>query len=125
MPKRGIHWDQVLTKIAESACTGNRFAKYGAAEGGIVPCGDEEQGIGVTPYDIASGEIGTLVSAGIVNVDAGGSIDVNTPVTSDANGKAKAAANGEIALGIALQAASDGDVVEINLLTNSLSVAVV
>lgn len=122
MANKGVHHDRRSTKVAETACVGARFAKLGAASGGIVPCGAGEQAIGVTPFDIDANAYGLLVESGTVEVDAAGAITINTPVKSDADGKAVAASSTDIALGHALDTGAASTKIRVRLLTDSLSV---
>lgn len=79
---------------AEAAIAAYRIVKHGAADGGLVQaaaatdflCGVCES---VGP---ASGERVDIVKAGIAEVEFGGTVTRGAPVTSDANGKAVAAA---------------------------------
>lgn len=122
MNNKGVHWDRRETKVAEAALTGARFVKLGTADGAVVPCGAGEQAYGVAPYDVAINAVGLVVNSGTVEVDCAGVITINTPVKSDADGKAIAASSTNKVAGIALDTGASGIKIRVKLLTDSISV---
>ena len=65
--------------------------------------------IGVAELASASGSRVDVVTAGIAEVEAGGSISCGDWVTADSNGKAAAAESTDTVIGIAWDDASSGD----------------
>lgn len=63
----------------------------------------------------ASGEVLDVTLLGIAEVQAGGSITRGNMVTSDANGKAVVASDGNVIAGKALMSAVDGDIIPVLL----------
>lgn len=105
---------------AGAAITQNRIVKMGAANGAVIlaaAAADQPVGVSVTSIDPASGARVDVVHAGIYEIKAGGTITRGARVTSDATGQAVAAApaggtnNGIV--GIALQDAAAGDMVDV------------
>lgn len=79
---------------AEAAIAPYRIVKPGAADGGVLQAaaaGDSLMGVceSVGP---AAGERCDIVKVGLADVEFGGTVARGAPVTSDANGKAVAAA---------------------------------
>ena len=74
--------------------------------------------IGVAELASASGSRVDVVTGGIVEVEAGGSISCGDYVTADSNGKAVAASPSDEALGKAMDDASAGDYVGVRLMLN-------
>lgn len=72
--------------------------------------------VGVLQEGVESGQMGTYRFLGTTKVKAGGSIAIGAYVTSDANGEAVATTtNGNVVIGRALEAADDGDIIEVQL----------
>jgi hypothetical protein len=79
---------------SEAAVSPYRIVKFGAADGGYV------QSAAATDFHVgvcesvgpASGERMDVVKSGIADVEYGGAVTRGGPITSDANGKAVAAA---------------------------------
>lgn len=102
--------------LAEAAVAASLFVKFGAADGQVVPAAAATDSIiGVSEQiDAAINERVDVVHMGIVFLKAGGNITRGGEVTSDAAGKAVAAApgagvNNRIGA-IALQSAVNGDI---------------
>ncbi len=108
----------VLTKsfLAEAAITKYRIVKPGSADGQVLQAaavGDAMIGV-ANEIDAAIGERIDVVLVGIADVEYGGTIARGDLLTSDANGKAVAAApaagtNNRI-VGVALVAGVSGDI---------------
>jgi hypothetical protein len=95
-----------------------RIVKLGAGDGEVVAAtavGDTLLGVSVQPGAAAQGQRVDVVLAGVVEVSAGGAIARGDYLTTDASGRAVAAApsagvnNGIV--GIALASAVSGDVI--------------
>lgn len=89
------------------------FVKVGTADNAAVVCGDGENALGVLINAPLSGEPAAIANSGVVKVSAGGSITRGANVASDAAGEAVTAASGDYVLGIALEAADDGDIIRV------------
>ncbi|MGE0388447.1 MAG: capsid cement protein [Gammaproteobacteria bacterium] len=108
----------VLTKsfLAQAAITKYRIVKPGSADGQVLQAaavGDAMIGV-ANEIDAAIGERIDVVLVGIADVEYGGTIARGDLLTSDANGKAVAAApaagtNNRI-VGVALVAGVSGDI---------------
>jgi hypothetical protein len=99
-----------LTVNAAAALAANRFV----TATGHYAAGPDDAVIGATRSIAAPGENVAVDVLGTTVVEAGGAVAIGHAVGSDANGKAVAGA--DIALGVALEAASaDGDLIEILL----------
>lgn len=117
-----------LTKsfTAGAAVTKRRIVKFGANDGEVIQAAaatDLVLGVS-TEVDSASGARCDVHLQGVVEVEAGASITRGTKVTSDANGKAVAAApaagtNNQI-LGIAMVTAASGDIIPVLLAQSTL-----
>lgn len=101
---------------AEAAIAAHRIVKFGAADGGYVQAAAASDSlVGVCEaVGPASGERVDVIKSGIADVEFGGAVTRGGPVTSDANGKAVAAApaagaNARI-IGFAEVTAADGDI---------------
>ena len=113
------------TRVASEAITAKACVKATANNGmGVADAGDNV--VGVSPPAVANGQTGVIQYSGTAVCVASGAIAVNGRVTSDANGKVKAASDTlavsssavtpEPDVGIALNATSnDGDFVEVLL----------
>ncbi len=79
---------------AEAAINPYRIVKFGAADGGYVQAAAATDYLAGVCESVgpASGERLDVVKAGIADVEFGGVVTRGQPVTSDANGKAVAAA---------------------------------
>lgn len=80
---------------AEGAVTKYRIVKHGAADGGVLQSAaatDFHCGVYSENFDVVSGERLGIVKAGLADVEYGGVVTRGQPITSDANGKAIAAA---------------------------------
>lgn len=83
-----------------------------SSDGQIDPCGDGATAVGVLQNDpAAAGRAAEVCINGVTKVSAGGTIAAGAEVASDAAGEAVTAATGDVILGIALQAATDGDII--------------
>lgn len=93
--------------------------------------GDLEKGesatdllVGVLQNKPESGEMATYRFHGTSKVKAGGSISIGDWVTSDSSGHAVATTtDGNITIGRALEAADDGDIIEVQLNVQHLYIA--
>lgn len=94
-----------------------RFVKFGGSDTAILQAAAATDAlIGVSgQIGAASGEVLDITLVGIGEVTAGGSITRGNAVTSDANGKAVVAADGNVIIGKALMSAADGDVIPVLL----------
>lgn len=100
--------------------TGGGYAGIGTDLENVYQCahaGAGEAAIGVSLRDVASTKLGTLITSGIVAVEAGGSITAGNAVMADASAKAVAHTAGNIPLGIALTGATVGQDAEVLLVT--------
>lgn len=99
------------------------FVKAGTSANQAVVCGDGENALGVLINAPISGEPAAIAFSGVVKVSAGGSIALGARVASDAAGEAVTAASGDYVLGVALEAADDGDVIRVALDKNGVEPA--
>lgn len=77
-------------------------------------CGAGERALGTVEADTEADNMAPVNVLGILLVEAGGAVTAGSAVQSDASGKAIAIAEGKIANGIAIDAATaDGDVIRI------------
>jgi hypothetical protein len=112
----------VLSCLAEAAISARRIVKPGAADGGVVQAAaatDLSFGVTTGVGAEAAGDRVDVVVAGKVDVVFGGTITRGQKVTSDASGKAVAAApasgvNNQV-IGIALTSGVAGDIAPILL----------
>jgi hypothetical protein len=87
----------------------------------MATCGAGQVAFGVAKYDVASGQHGGVYGTPgrIVTVVAGAAVTAGNKVMSDAAGEAipwvTAASEANEALGLALNTAADGDLVEVKL----------
>lgn len=85
-----------------------------SSDGQIDPTGDGAAAVGVLQNDpAAAGRAAEVCIGGVTKVSAGGTIAAGAAVASDAAGEAVTAATGDVVLGIALEGASDGDIISI------------
>jgi len=106
----------VKTMIAGAAITKRRIVKYDGNGKPVQASAASDLSIGVSDNaaDAASGDRVEVVLCGLPEVEAGGAIAAGASVTADANGKAVAAATGNVAVGWAYaNADADGDIIEI------------
>ncbi|MBP6734408.1 MAG: DUF2190 family protein [Chromatiaceae bacterium] len=94
-----------------------RLVKFGGSDTTLLQAAAASDAlIGVAgQIGAASGEVLDVTLVGIGEVEAGGSITRGNSVTSDANGKAVAASDGNVIIGKALMSAASGDIVPILL----------
>ena len=94
-----------------------RLVKFGGSDTTLLQAAAASDAlIGVAgQIGAASGEVLDITLVGIGEVEAGGSITRGNSVTSDANGKAVAASDGNVIIGKALMSASSGDIVPLLL----------
>lgn len=114
---------QVLTEISLPANTDLSSNQYflvtitnSSGVGRVALSGDGEYAIGVLQNKpAAAGDVARVAISGIAKAEAGGSITAGDPVASDASGNVVSAASGDIVVGMAVNSADDGDIVEILL----------
>lgn len=99
---------------ATEAITGKRFVAYDGTHTVDLSCA------GVAEFDTDSGDEISVLVLGRVPVQAGGSISAGAFVSSDANGKAVSLTLSAVAdvakiCGKAVEAASDGDIILVDL----------
>lgn len=94
-----------------------RLCKFGGSDTAIVQAAAASDAIiGVSgQIGAASGEVIDITLVGVGEVQAGGSITRGNQVTSDANGKAVVASDGNVIIGKAMASAADGDIFPILL----------
>ncbi len=94
-----------------------RLVKFGGSDTALLQAAAASDGlIGVAgQIGAASGEVIDVTLVGIGEVEAGGSITRGNSVTSDANGKAVVASDGNVIIGKALMSAASGDIVPLLL----------
>jgi len=88
--------DLIKAYRAEAAVAARRIVKHGAADGGVVQAaavGDAIMGVS-TEIGSAIGETCDVMKSGLADVVYGGAVTRGDWLTSDANGKAVAAAPG-------------------------------
>jgi hypothetical protein len=112
--------------VAEAAVPGRRLVKMGSADDQVVvgaAAGDIVFGVSDPVGQATVGGRIDVIVAGIVEVDAGGTIARGARVASDATGKGVAAAPGagtnNGVVGIALRAAVNGDIVPVLLMQHT------
>lgn len=88
------------------------LVKYGATKDTVVACVSGDLPLGVLKNAPASGELAEVVIAGGAEVKCGGTIPVGAYVGPDNAGKAVEKTTG-LGLGVAMDAAVDGDVLGI------------
>lgn len=104
---------QPMTGRAEADLVANRFVKQGVAAKGIVYAGAGEFAMGITKFDIASGEVGLYHGDGDTKLEVSEAVAIGDEISAAADGKGQIAAAGEVILGHALTAgAVDTDVIE-------------
>lgn len=83
-----------------------------ASDGQVDPAGDGAFAQGVLQNDpAAAGRAAEVAISGITKVVCGGTVAAAATVASDANGEAVTAASGDIILGTALEAGTDGSII--------------
>lgn len=82
-----------------------------------------ELAYGVCIVGAAAGRAVTVVRTGSVMVEAGGTITAGAAVATNAAGEAVAATTGNIIMGYAKEAAVDGQIIEIELITGGNAAA--
>lgn len=105
-----------LTCTATAAVTGKRFVRISGnkqADGtlSVATAGNAGRAFGVSAWDTAINKRVTVVtveSGDVVPVTAAGVIPADSPVTADAQGRARVAVAGELASGTCLTGAVDG-----------------
>ena len=103
-----------LTQKASGAVKAGRFVTAAGAHAGA-----GANTLGVAVADAADQEVFPVTVLGTAMVTAGGAVDADVPVSSDADGKAVAATTGAIA-GISRQAATAEDQqIEVLLIQNA------
>lgn len=76
-------------------------------------------GVSQEPQDIAAGERIDVTFTGIAEVEASGALNKGAWITADANGRAKAAVDGDERIGRLLEAANAlGDIVSFEIIKN-------
>lgn len=78
---------------------------------------------GVVTVGASTGRAVTVVRSGSVMVEAGGTIAAGAAVSTNASGEAIAATTGHIIMGYAKEAAVDGQLIEIELITGGNAAA--
>lgn len=76
-------------------------------------CAAGAKAYGVSDVEIDAGQYAPVAISGILLVEAGGSIAAGADITSDANGKAVAAAEDDAVNGYALDGATAGQIIRI------------
>lgn len=111
--------NQIVVKnyVAGAAILDNQLVKFGASDDTVIPAtASTDAIIGVVdmPGGVASGKRCDVVLFGVTDVQAGGAITRGSLLTSDANGKAIAAAPGAgvnaRVIGVALSSMASGDI---------------
>lgn len=97
---------------AEAAITKRRIVKFGSTDALIVPgAAAADASIGITSeIDAAIGENCDVFLLGIADVEYGGAVTRGAKLTSDATGRAIAAAAGNHVVGIAMVSGVIGDI---------------
>lgn len=92
----GLSATLIKSYIAGAAITKRRIVKFGAADGAVIQSAGAaatEFSIGVSSeIDVASGEPVDVIRDGLADVEYGGTVVRGGPITSDATGRAVAAA---------------------------------
>jgi hypothetical protein len=109
---------QTISMPVNADMSAKQYFIMKASAGKAAVAGAGQQPIGILQDDpAADGRAGCIGIDGISKVVAGAAISAGAYVASDANGKAVTAASGDIAVGIAVTAASaDGDVISVQLM---------
>lgn len=95
------------------------FMKRGTGQT-VVQAGAGEAALGVLWNDPAAADrVAVVVTGGRPHVYAGGAVADGAEIAADANGEAVTAVSTDVVLGIALHAAADGELVQIDLLDGS------
>lgn len=102
----------VVGSVDITAANSSRFVKL-TATGEFELAGVDDQAYGVITTNQPAGSAGRVAFAGIVPVEAGGTIAIGDEVGSGANGVA--VTGGDVPLGVARTAGGAGDVVAVHL----------
>ncbi len=103
---------QYLTVKSAEALPACRFVAF---DGTVA--GDAEKALGVTEIEWLADEYASVVSIGTAVVETDGTISTGDDITSDADGKARAAVAGEAVNGRALEDAASAGYVKIMLVS--------
>jgi predicted RecA/RadA family phage recombinase len=101
-----------FTRLTSAAVTGGEVLVV-SGEGTVAPSSAASAAVlGVAAFDAASGEYVTVITAGVVNVDASGAISAGASVAAAASGAvaAHSGTNYSTILGVALSAAANNKV---------------
>jgi len=102
---------QKITLPVTADLSASQYCFVKDSSGSAALCGAGQQALGVLQNDpAASGRPGSIAIGGHAKVKFGGNVSAGGYISSDANGKAVAAASGDFALGIAIDSAVDGDI---------------
>lgn len=99
-----------------------RIVKFGSADGVVVQASaatDLLIGVSSDLGSVAGERQDVFETGNVMEVDFGGTIARGASVTSDANGKAVAAASGNIAIGYATKSGVSGDVGSISIIRHT------
>lgn len=106
--------------IAGAAIAAHRLVKVGAADSTVIAAVDAAAPIiGVTEFDVASGQVATVQVTGVARVKTAGVIARGAFVTATTAGEAVTAGAGVNAVGIALATSADNDEIPVLLMQNA------
>ncbi len=96
--------------LAEGAIAAHRLVKFGTADDAIViAAAGADAIIGVNDLAVAQGEVASVVMGGVAIVEYGGTVTRGALLTSDASGRAVAAATTNRVIGVAMVSGVVGD----------------
>ena len=116
---------RTMTLVAQAAVTQYTFVKPSAVRFGCIECtADTDIAVGVAQdAAAATGEEIAVAFGGVAKVALNATITIGQALTSDADGRAKAAAAGDVAQGVALEGGVQNDVISMLVLPSNRLIA--
>ena len=116
---------RTMTLVAQAAVTQYTFVKPSAVRFGCIECtADTDIAVGVAQDAAAVAEEEIAVAfGGVAKVALNATITIGQALTSDADGRAKAAAAGDVAQGVALEGGVQNDIISMLVLPSNRLIA--
>ena len=116
---------RTMTLVAQAAVTQYTFVKPSAVRFGCIECtADTDIAVGIAQdAAAATGEEIAVAFGGVAKVALNATITIGQALTSDADGRAKAAAAGDVAQGVALEGGVQNDVISMLVLPSNRLIA--
>ena len=116
---------RTMTLVAQAAVTQYTFVKPSAVRFGCIECtADTDIAVGVAQdAAAATGEEIAVAFGGVAKVALNATITIGQALTSDADGRAKAAAAGDVAQGVALEGGVQNDIISMLVLPSNRLIA--